>query len=297
MSLLAKILRVGLATEPLEPGDAAAVELVRQVEARTRRLLGRALGDPAGRRRILQRLRARDQRPHEPRVRHRALRHPLRRLAPARGPPAGHRPGHAQHGGAAPEDVRGDARPEARGRGGRLRQDLRRLPGELRRRRQRRPDHPRGRLRGRVPSGAGGHPPGHPGGARPPVGPSVPGDRHVAHPAALPGHGPRPCRRGRRRSPGPDGRGGPRPDDGGGDRGRRRRARAGPRHAHLGHPVPARDPGSCSRWRGASACISTAWAHSSSWSSRSWPSPARSSAGPIPASTRGLTPCACSGPC
>ena len=44
MSLLAKILKIGLATEPLEPGDAATVELVRQVEARTRRLLGRAIG-------------------------------------------------------------------------------------------------------------------------------------------------------------------------------------------------------------------------------------------------------------
>jgi len=44
VSLLAKILKIGLATEPLEPGDAATVELVRQVEARTRRLLGRAIG-------------------------------------------------------------------------------------------------------------------------------------------------------------------------------------------------------------------------------------------------------------
>ena len=43
MSLFAKILKVGLATEPLDPDDATAVELVRQVEARTRRLFGRAL--------------------------------------------------------------------------------------------------------------------------------------------------------------------------------------------------------------------------------------------------------------
>ncbi len=43
MSLFAKILRVGLATEPLEASDVATVELVRHVEARTRRLLGRAL--------------------------------------------------------------------------------------------------------------------------------------------------------------------------------------------------------------------------------------------------------------
>jgi Ni,Fe-hydrogenase III small subunit len=43
MSLFAKILRVGLATEPLSPGDGDAVELARLVEARTRRLLGRAV--------------------------------------------------------------------------------------------------------------------------------------------------------------------------------------------------------------------------------------------------------------
>ncbi len=43
MSLFAKILKVGLATKPLDPGDASAVELVRQVEAGTRRLFGRAL--------------------------------------------------------------------------------------------------------------------------------------------------------------------------------------------------------------------------------------------------------------
>jgi Ni,Fe-hydrogenase III small subunit len=41
--LFSKILRVGLATEPLRPGDGEALELVGQVDARTRRLLGRAL--------------------------------------------------------------------------------------------------------------------------------------------------------------------------------------------------------------------------------------------------------------
>jgi Ni,Fe-hydrogenase III small subunit len=41
--LLAKILKVGLATEPLEPGDPTVVELVGQVEAKARRLLGRAV--------------------------------------------------------------------------------------------------------------------------------------------------------------------------------------------------------------------------------------------------------------
>jgi Ni,Fe-hydrogenase III small subunit len=43
VSLLTKILKIGLVTEPLAPGDAGAVELARQVEASTRRLLGRAL--------------------------------------------------------------------------------------------------------------------------------------------------------------------------------------------------------------------------------------------------------------
>jgi Ni,Fe-hydrogenase III small subunit len=43
VSLFTKILRIGLATEPLEQGDEATVELMRAVEARTRRLLGRAL--------------------------------------------------------------------------------------------------------------------------------------------------------------------------------------------------------------------------------------------------------------
>jgi Ni,Fe-hydrogenase III small subunit len=43
VSLFAKIFRIGLATEPLEPGDASAVDLARLVEARTRQVLGRAL--------------------------------------------------------------------------------------------------------------------------------------------------------------------------------------------------------------------------------------------------------------
>ena len=43
MSLFAKIFKVGLATEALEPAEAPAVELVRDVEARTRQVLGRAL--------------------------------------------------------------------------------------------------------------------------------------------------------------------------------------------------------------------------------------------------------------
>jgi Ni,Fe-hydrogenase III small subunit len=43
VSLLSKILRVGLVTEPLPPEAAAAVDVARQIEARTQRLLGRAL--------------------------------------------------------------------------------------------------------------------------------------------------------------------------------------------------------------------------------------------------------------
>jgi Ni,Fe-hydrogenase III small subunit len=43
VSLLTKILKVGLATEPLDPSETSTVELVRDVEARTRRVLGRAL--------------------------------------------------------------------------------------------------------------------------------------------------------------------------------------------------------------------------------------------------------------
>ena len=43
MSLFGKILRIGLVTEPLGPGDENVVELARQVEAGVRRLFGRAL--------------------------------------------------------------------------------------------------------------------------------------------------------------------------------------------------------------------------------------------------------------
>jgi Ni,Fe-hydrogenase III small subunit len=43
VSLFAKILRVGLVTEPLKPDDGGTVELMRQVAGTTRRLLGRAL--------------------------------------------------------------------------------------------------------------------------------------------------------------------------------------------------------------------------------------------------------------
>ncbi len=43
MLLFSKILKVGLATEPLGPGEEGVVHLLREVEARARRLFGRAL--------------------------------------------------------------------------------------------------------------------------------------------------------------------------------------------------------------------------------------------------------------
>lgn len=43
MLLFSKILRVGLATEPLAPARDGTIELARQVDARARRLFGRAL--------------------------------------------------------------------------------------------------------------------------------------------------------------------------------------------------------------------------------------------------------------
>ena len=43
MLLFSKILKVGLATEPLGPGEEGVVHLLHEVEARARRLFGRAL--------------------------------------------------------------------------------------------------------------------------------------------------------------------------------------------------------------------------------------------------------------
>ena len=43
MLLFSKILKVGLVTEPLGPGEEGVVHLLREVEARARRLFGRAL--------------------------------------------------------------------------------------------------------------------------------------------------------------------------------------------------------------------------------------------------------------
>ena len=42
-NLLQKIFKTGLVTEPLTAGDAEAVQVVREIEAQSRRLLGRAL--------------------------------------------------------------------------------------------------------------------------------------------------------------------------------------------------------------------------------------------------------------
>ena len=43
MLLFSKILKIGMATEPLGPGEGSVLELARSVEATTRRVLGRAL--------------------------------------------------------------------------------------------------------------------------------------------------------------------------------------------------------------------------------------------------------------
>src|SRR5262249_30100932 len=123
--------------------------------------------DPRGRRGLLQRLRARDRRPHGPDLRLRALRPALRRVTATRRPAARHPTRHAQHGGPAPEDVRGDTGPEAGGRGRRLRADVRGVPRQLRGGGQRRSDRPRGCLRRRLSARADRHLERHSDGPRP----------------------------------------------------------------------------------------------------------------------------------
>src|SRR5207247_2066731 len=93
--------------------------------------------DPAGRRRLVQRLRAGDRRPHGPALRPRALRPALRRLSAPRRLPARDGTGDPQHGrGAAPHLAR-DAGSEDRDRRRRLRGRRRPLPRLVRRRRRR----------------------------------------------------------------------------------------------------------------------------------------------------------------
>ena len=110
VSLFAKILKVGLATEPLDP----AGRRPSSSSATSRRGRGASSAGrwrSAGRRRIVQRLRARDQRPHEPvydieRFGVTSWRRPGTRTSsssPARDP---------QHGGAAPEDVQATPDPK-----------------------------------------------------------------------------------------------------------------------------------------------------------------------------------------
>src|SRR5439155_18816907 len=93
------------------------------------------------------RLRARDRWSDGPPLRPRALRPLLRRLAAPRRLPARDGPRDAEHGGGAPADVGGDARPEARDRGRRLRERRRDLPRVLRGRRRRGRGRPGGRRR------------------------------------------------------------------------------------------------------------------------------------------------------
>ncbi len=80
----------------------------------------------------MQRLRARNSRPHEPLLQPRRGRYSVcREPAPCRFA-ARHRSGHGQHGGSSPADVCRNARTEARGRSRRLRYVRRSLWGELR---------------------------------------------------------------------------------------------------------------------------------------------------------------------
>ena len=101
--------------------DAALAEVGRALEARARRLFGRSIDHPRGRRRLVQRLRAGDPRAQQRGLRRRALRPPFRRLAAPRRRAAGDRPGDAQHEGGAGAHLCGDARSEMGGGGRRLR--------------------------------------------------------------------------------------------------------------------------------------------------------------------------------
>src|SRR5439155_14697517 len=85
------------------------------------------------------------------------------------------RAGHAQHGNSAAQDLGGDARPEVRRRRRRLRQDVRRVPGQLRRRGSGRKRLPRRRARPRLSAGADRHPARHSARARPPPGSAADG--------------------------------------------------------------------------------------------------------------------------
>src|ERR1043166_9561323 len=101
---------------------------------------------PRSGRRLLQRLRDRDRRAEQSRLRHRTLWHPLRRLAAARRHASGHRPRLAEHGIGSAQNLRRHAR-AAPGRGRRrLRLQRRHLRPKLRQPGRRGQSRPGGRL-------------------------------------------------------------------------------------------------------------------------------------------------------
>jgi len=175
-ALFQKIFKTGLVTEPLAPDDAEIIQLVHQVDEKTKRLLGRALAirevdagscngceveitalgspvydserfgihfvasprHPRSGRGLVQRLRSRNHRAGQPRLRQRTLRDSLRRFAAPRGYAVGDGTRDSQHENSAPQNLRSHARPQTGRRRWRLRQNLRRVQRQLRRGWQRR---------------------------------------------------------------------------------------------------------------------------------------------------------------
>ena len=122
LDVLEQIARTGIVREPApDAGRRLARAATAAPGGHPRASLGRALCDPPRRRRLVQRLRARDPRARQSVLQHRGPGHPLRRQPAARRPAARHRPGVAQHGERAAPHVRCDAGPQARRRGRRLR--------------------------------------------------------------------------------------------------------------------------------------------------------------------------------
>ena len=70
MQLFAKIRRTGIVTEPISGEGADAVTIAREIDRRAQCTVRPRACDPPGRRRLVQRLRARDHRPDRSRLRH-----------------------------------------------------------------------------------------------------------------------------------------------------------------------------------------------------------------------------------
>ena len=255
VSLFTKILQGRSRHRAARSGDdRSAVEArPRQVEARTRRLFGRALAIRRGRRRIVQRLRAGDQRPDQPGA----------TTASGSASTSSRRPRHADLllvTGPVTRNMEVPLRktyeatpgPEARGGGRRLRPDVRRLRGSY---------AVAGSVDQIIPVDAfvAGCPPEPadilrgilaaldrlPARSAPAIGMSLDA-------SALPRHGARPRRRGRRgagRAERPEAHAAS--PTAGRDRGRQRRARAGAGRARSGNAASASSCRSCSRWRAA----------------------------------------------